>query len=128
LRDHSGIEAIRQKSIVIAMRAAFRLLICLLISCSIAFAAIPTQVAVPQMEKADCCAKMKGEAATNGCDKHAPKSNDDKQCCSLCAFCVAILATTTPFVYAPTGEEFFASFLDREQIRSDRPPVPPPRA
>jgi hypothetical protein len=110
------------------MRAALRFLICLLVSCSIAFAAIPVQVPVPQIEKASCCAKMKGEAATDGCDRHAPKSNEDKQCCSLCAFCVAILATTAPFVYAPTGEQFFAAFLNREQIRSHRPPVPPPRA
>jgi hypothetical protein len=111
------------------MRAALRFLVCLLISCSIAFAAMPAQVAVPQMEKADCCAKLKAEAATRGCDRHdAPKSNEDKQCCSLCAFCVAILATTTPFVYAPTGEESFAAFLNCEQIRPHRPPVPPPRA
>jgi hypothetical protein len=112
---------------MVVMRAALRFLVCLLISCSIAFAAVPTQVAVPQMEKADCCAKLKANA-TGGCDRHAPKSNEDKQCCSLCAFCVAILATTTPFVYTPTGEESFASFLNRELIRSDRPPVPPPRA
>jgi len=110
------------------MQAALRFLICLLASGSIALAAIPTPIAVPQMEKADCCAKMKASAATDGCDQHTPKSNEDKQCCPLCAFCVAILATTTPFVYASTGEEFFATFLNREQIRSQRPPVPPPRA
>ena len=117
-----------QKLIVLVMRAALRFVVCLLISCSIAFAAIPAQAPVPQIEKASCCAKTKGEAANNGCDRPAPKSNEDKQCCSFCPFCVAILATTAPFVYAPIGEESFAAFLNREQIRSHRPPIPPPRA
>jgi hypothetical protein len=117
-----------QKLIVLVMGEALRFLVCLLISCSVAFAARPPQAPVPQSEKPSCCAKAKGEAANNGCDRPAPKSNEDKQCCSLCAFCVAILATMTPFVYAPTGEQFFAAFLNHEQIRAHRPPVPPPRA
>ena len=111
------------------MRTMLRFLICLLISCSIAFAVIPAQVSVAQLEKASCCAKMKADEAANDCGQHAPKSDQDKQCCSGCVFCLAILVSaTTPFVYPPTGEESFGALSIHEHVRSHRPPVPPPRA
>jgi hypothetical protein len=110
------------------MRTALRLVLGLAISCSLAVAAIPTRVAAEQI-KTGCCAKMKKEAEAKDCGQHAPKSNEDKQCCSLCVFCLATLASvTTPFVYPPTGDETFAAFISREHDRSHRPPVPPPRA
>jgi hypothetical protein len=108
------------------MRAALRLLVCLLASASIAMAVVPTQVAVPLM-KAGCCAKMKMDAPANDCGHHAPKSNQEKECCAGCVFCVAILVKTIPLVYPPTGEESFATVAIREHVRSHRPPVPPPR-
>jgi hypothetical protein len=81
------------------------------------------------MEKAGCCAKMKTEQAANDCGQHAPNPTQDKQCCSGCVFCLAILLSTkTPFVYPPTGEESFATLAIREHVRSYRPSVPPPRA
>ena len=111
------------------MRAVFRILICLVISCSIALAAVPAQIPIPQMEKAGCCAKMKTEAATDGCARPAPKSDQGKQCCAGCVFCLAILSSSaTPFVYPPTGEESFAAFTTREIVRPHRPQVPPPRS
>jgi hypothetical protein len=111
------------------MRVTLRLLVCLAISASIAFAVIPAQSAVPQIEKASCCAKMKMDAPANDCGQHAPKSTQDKQCCSGCVFCLAILLSArTPFVYSPSGEESFATLSIHEHVRSDRPPVPPPRA
>ena len=101
---------------------------CLAIFCSLGLAAMPTRVEAEQV-KSGCCAKMKKEAETKDCGQHAPKSNEDKQCCSLCVFCLATLASmATPFVYPPTGEESFAAFISREHARSHRPPVPPPRA
>ena len=101
---------------------------CLAIVASLGFAAIPTKVAAEQI-KTGCCAMMKKEAAARDCGQHAPKSNEDKQCCSLCVFCLATLASmATPFVYPPMGEETFAAFISREHDRSHRPPVPPPRA
>ena len=101
---------------------------CLAIVASLGFAAIPTRVAAEQI-KTGCCAMMKKEAAARDCGQHAPKSNEDKQCCSLCIFCLATLASmATPFVYPPMGEETFAAFISREHARSQRPPVPPPRA
>jgi hypothetical protein len=113
---------------ILPVRTALRLLMCLAIFCSLGLAAMPTRVAAAQV-KTGCCAKMKKEAEAKDCGQHAPKSNEDKQCCSLCVFCLATLASmVTPFVYPLTGEESFAAFISREHARSHRPPVPPPRA
>ena len=111
------------------MRAVLRLLVCLVTSASIAVAVIPAQAAVPQVVKAGCCAKMKMDAQANDCGHHAPKSDQEKECCAACVFGLALFFTpATPFVYSPSGEESFASLSIHEHVRSDRPPVPPPRA
>jgi hypothetical protein len=111
------------------MRGTFRFLICLLLSCSIAFAAVPRQPLVSELQTTDCCAKMKAESATHECDRHAPKSDQDKQCCALCAFGLALFAAfATSFIYPPVGDETFAAYISSEHSRSQRPPVPPPRA
>jgi hypothetical protein len=111
------------------MRGTFRFLLCLLLSCSIAFAAIPRPPLVSEFQKADCCAMMKPESVTHDCDRPAPKSDQDKQCCALCAFGLALVAAiATPFVYPPVGDETFAAYVSSERSRSQRPPVPPPRA
>ena len=90
---------------------------------------VPAQAVVPQGVKAGCCAKMKMDAQANDCGHHAPKSNQEKECCAACVPCMAILSSATkPFVYPPTGEESFAALSIREHVRSHRPPVPPPRA
>lgn len=111
---------------VLPMRTVFRLLICLAISWSLGLAAIAAQGGIAPA-KTGCCAQMEKNVEPNDCGQHSPK-NDDKQCCSMCAFCSAILATKTPFVYPPTGDESFMALSVREHIRSRRPPVPPPRA
>jgi len=108
------------------MRIAARLLICLAISWSLALAVMPVR-AVASPVKVGCCAQMAKAAIADDCGQHAPKSNEDKQCCSTCAFCVALLAATTPFVYSPSGGEFFPEVSAGEHARTDRPPVPPPR-
>jgi hypothetical protein len=111
------------------MQGALRLLICLVISCSIAFAAVPAQMPVTQIEKANCCATMKMESAAHECDRHAPKPDQDKQCCAFCALGLGLPATfATPFVYPPVGDETFAAYIFSEPTHSQRPPVPPPRA
>ena len=87
------------------------------------------QINLPQVEKAGCCAAMKAGAKLHECDQPAPKSEDDKQCCAACALGCAVLVTAgAPFVYPSTGEEKFAVFISSGRLRSDRPPVPPPRA
>jgi hypothetical protein len=114
------------------MRAtSLRYLLCLVISCSIAAAAIPsrTSAPVPQTEKTSCCAKTKPESTTHECDRHAPKSDQDKECCALCALgCALFVSFSTPFVYPPVGDETFTAYISSERSRSQRPPVPPPRA
>jgi hypothetical protein len=111
------------------MGAALRLLVCLAISASIAVAVIPTQAAVPQVVKAGCCAKMKMDPQANDCGHRAPKSEKEKECCAACVFGLALFfVPATPFVYSSSGEESFASLSICEHFRSDRPPVPPPRA
>lgn len=111
------------------MRATLRLLVCLVISASIAVAVIPAQAAVPQLVKAGCCAKMTMDAQASDCGQHAPKSEQDKECCAACVFGLALFFTSaTRFVYPPSGEESFATLSICEHVRSHRPPVPPPRA
>jgi hypothetical protein len=111
------------------MQGALRILICLVVSCSIAFAAVPAQMPVTQIEKTSCCAKMKMESAAHDCDRHAPKSDQDQQCCAFCVFgLVLVAAFATPFVYPPVGDETFAAYISSGHSRSQRPPVPPPRA
>jgi len=116
--------------ILLVMRAALRVLLCLSLCGSLAVAALPRQPLVPEIQKTDCCAKMKAEAAAHDCDHHpAPKPDPEKQCCAACAFGLAgILAGSTPFVYPAAGDENFADYLLSERTRAQRPPVPPPRA
>ena len=111
------------------MQGALRLSICLVISCSIAFAAVPAQTPVTQIEKMSCCAKTKTETVGHDCERHAPKPDQDKECCALCAIGLALVATfAAPFVYPPVGDETFAAYISSEHSRSQPPPVPPPRA
>ena len=111
------------------MRGIFRVLLCLILCGSLAFAAIPRQPLVPEIQKTDCCAKMKMESASHDCDRHAPKPDPDQQCCAACAFgLTGVLANATPFIYPAVGDENFAAYVFSEQTRSQRPPVPPPRA
>src|SRR6266576_6100198 len=56
-----------------AVRGAFRFFTCLALSASIAFAAIPRQPLVPEIEKTDRCAKITAESASHDCVRHAPK-------------------------------------------------------
>src|SRR4051812_38215880 len=111
------------------MRAAFRVFATLLLSGSIAFAVVPSQTAISHSVKTSCCAKAQTEKATDGCARHAPKSDQEKQCCAGCLFCLAVLSgSAAPFVYPPTGEESFAAFAARGLARPHRPRVPPPRS
>lgn len=111
------------------MRAALRVFVFFLLSGSVALAVLPAQLPVSPTKKTSCCAKAKTEKATDGCAQHTPKSDEEKQCCAGCVFCLAILLPSpTPFVYPPTGEESFAAFIAAELNRPHRPQVPPPRS
>src|SRR3954469_12626703 len=111
------------------MRGTFRFLFCLVVSTSLAFSAIPRHSLEPEVEKTDCCAKMKPESVGHECDRHSPKSDPDQECCAACAFgLAAVINPAAPFVYASLGDETFAAYISSEHTRSHRPPVPPPRA
>jgi hypothetical protein len=111
------------------MRATLRLLLCLLLSGSLGFAAIPRQPPVPELEKTDCCAKMTAESINHECEHQTPKSDPDKQSCAACALCLSgVIAAATPFVYPSVGDETFAAYVSSGHFRSQQPPVPPPRA
>jgi hypothetical protein len=111
------------------MRVVLRFLVCLVTSASIAAAVIPAQAVVPQIVKAGCCAAMKMDAPASDCGHHAPKSNQEKECCAACVFGLALFITpVTPSIYPPSSGESFAAFFLHEHLRSNRPPVPPPRA
>jgi hypothetical protein len=112
------------------MGTILRLLFCLAISASIAFAMVPIQSAAPPPEKkTSCCAKSKVKEVAKDCGHHAPKSDQEKQCCAACAFGLGLFLTSTaPFIHPPAGEESFATFSARAHLRAHRPPVPPPRA
>ena len=105
-------------------------LIWIVLASSLTFASAPAQLPlVSETDKGDCCARMRMQTSDYECERHTPKPEPDKQCCALCAFGLAILASaTTPFVYAPVGDETFAAYISSEHRRSQRPPVPPPRA
>src|SRR4051794_1062236 len=91
---------------LMAMRAAFLVLVSLAFFGAIALAALPAQKPLAPTGKMSCCAKAKTEKATDGCARHAPKSDQEKQCCAGCLFCLAVLSgSAAPFVYPPTGEE-----------------------
>ena len=101
-----------------------------MISALLAFAVAPVQSKVSGRVKSRCCATMQSGSQQNGCDHHqAPKSDQDKQCCAGCVFClVTLLPATTVFLYPPQKEESLATLAVGEHVRFDRPPVPPPRA
>jgi hypothetical protein len=84
---------------------------------------------LPQVETEECCALRKAEPAAHECEKDAPKSAADEQCCAACSFCLlGVIAAVTPFVYPPMGDETFAAYISSGHFLPDRPPVPPPRA
>jgi hypothetical protein len=111
------------------MRGTLQLLVCLVTSASIAIAVLPAQATMPQVVKAGCCAKMKMDPRANDCGHHAPKSNQEKECCAACVFGLALFfVPATPFIHSPLGGESLATLSIREHVRSHQPPVPPPRA
>ena len=110
--------------------SVLRFLIWIVVASALPFVSAPAQIRViPETDQADCCARMKMQSSDHECERHAPKPEPDKQCCAFCAMGCAILATSAaPFVYPPMGDETFAAYISSEHSRSQRPPVPPPRA
>ncbi len=105
----------------------------LLLSFVSALALSLTLIPIPSTSaagEANCCLMMKMNAGTgdSSCEHDSlPQSNDDR-CCAGCVFCAALIApSATSFIYAPSGDESFATFSITHASRRERPPVPPPR-
>jgi hypothetical protein len=110
------------------VRAFLQFVVSSVLCGSLLFAVVPVQASARPTEDVKCCAKMKAKAETENCANHAPKSDQEKQCCAACVFCVAdFVAPAIPFIYPSTGSEAFRDFVCRELVRSDKPQVPPPR-
>ena len=110
------------------VRAILHFVVSSVLCSSLLFAVVRAQAAAPKIEKTKCCAKMNAKAGTDDCARHAPKSDQEKQCCAACVIGPAVLpASAIRFGYPPTGDQLFARFVVRELVRSDRPQVPPPR-
>jgi hypothetical protein len=86
--------------------------------------------AQPSPEKphqASCCAHLKGVAHCS--NKQAPAKPEQDQCCGFCVLGMALISDqVASFQPPPLGDELFPNFVMKERSRSDRPPVPPPRA
>src|SRR5437870_581684 len=84
-----------------------------------------TTPATPAPKKSNCCAQHKAEDPCS----HRSAPQEQQQCCVSCPLCVAILINSgVNLSFPPAGDEFFPDFTANAPSRSDRPPVPPPRA
>jgi len=63
------------------------------------------------------------------CGGSEPVKSQDRQCCPGCTVGLSLFLTSTAaFIFSPEGGERFIDEIAASSSRSDRPPVPPPRA
>ena len=109
------------------MRATLHFLLCLVTTVAIAVAVVPARATIPQVVKTNCCAMMMNGPADD-CSHQAPKSEQENDC--LRPARPASLSSSPRrhrlFIRQLAGN-LFPLFV-REHVRSQRPPVPPPRA
>jgi hypothetical protein len=111
------------------MVATLRLMMLIALCASLITIVMPsrTPAAIPS-PKAECCAHMQMDGEQSDCSHHAPKTNQDRQCCSGCAVCLSLfLNAKTPFLFPPSAGELLAIASARNIVRTQQPPVPPPR-
>jgi hypothetical protein len=115
--------------IIASMRLALKLLLFAVMSAAISTIVLPAQAKMTQPSKAGCCEHMTAPGSDDGCGGHPAKPSPDRQCCAACALGLTLfLGMSTPLIYSPAeGETISSDFLSKSD-RSDRPPVPPPRA
>src|SRR6267378_7334771 len=111
------------------MRTALKLLLVALISASVSTIVLPIQAKMIRSAKAGCCQHMTAPNNDGDCGNHPGKPSPDRQCCAACALGLTLfLATATPLINSQSeGRLISSNFLSTTE-RSDRPPVPPPRA
>jgi hypothetical protein len=85
--------------------------------------------AAPPQSKASCCTVPAAKGENERCRKEMPRSTPERQCCATCVTALAMVAGLTPSALVPPGHDrIFENFTEGNRERSERPPVPPPRA
>ena len=111
------------------MQTVCRALFAGFLGLSVLFTAMPTPAAGATPAKSSCCARMKAVGSQNDCGKDAPKLPQDRQCCVGCANCLALyLPNHHSLNFSPSLAWTLALTSMHGNGRSERPPVPPPRA
>jgi hypothetical protein len=101
----------------------------LIVISSIFAVTLPVRAEVPQppRQRMSCCAHMAGERGH--CGGGEPVKSPDRQCCPACTVGLSLfLASGSVFIFSPERGERLISEIAASASRSDRPPVPPPRA
>ena len=110
------------------MRTLLRVLFLVTLSTSLAVGVPVRATAAMALQNSGCCAKMDGSNAERACEKHAPKSAPDRQCCAACAHPFPLfVSSTTLFAPLAGDEQSFAIYGAGLEARAEQPPVPPPR-
>ena len=111
------------------MAATLRLIMMLALCASLISIVMPMRTPAAILPKAECCAHMQMDGNQTDCSHGSPKSTQDRQCCPACTVCLSLfLNAKTPFLFPPSGGELLATTFARNIVRTDRPPVPPPRS
>jgi hypothetical protein len=101
----------------------------LLLCASIVAITLPLRAQIPPPSKPDCCAMMKAHHDARSDDGCPMKPMQQTQCCAACALAVTLFFATSSAFIAPTSSaERFIDSAARASLRTDRPPVPPPRS
>jgi hypothetical protein len=101
----------------------------LIVALSIFAVTLPVRAEVPQprQHRMSCCAHMAGERGH--CGGSEPVKSQDRQCCPGCTVGLSLFLTSTAaFSFSLEGGERLIDEIAASSSRSDRPPVPPPRA
>jgi hypothetical protein len=101
----------------------------LIVALSIFAVTLPVRAEVPQshQHRMSCCAHMAGERSH--CGGGEPVKSQDRQCCPACNVGISLfLASCSVFIFSQERGEKLVSEIAASSSRSDRPPVPPPRA
>jgi hypothetical protein len=101
----------------------------LIVALSIFAVTLPVRAEVPQppRHRMGCCAHVAGERGH--CGGGEPVKSQDRQCCPACTIGLSLfLASAAVFIFSPERGERFIDEIAASSSRSDRPPVPPPRA
>jgi hypothetical protein len=101
----------------------------LIVTLSIFAVTLPVRAEAPQppRHQMSCCAHMAGERGH--CGGGEPVKSQDRQCCPGCTVGLSLFLTATAaFIFSPEGGEKLSDVIAASLSRSDRPPVPPPRA